>query len=168
MGIFDRLGEVIKSYLRDEDGRIFGSGSRERPFGDPDLDAAYEELNDYLGGTGGKDWGPVGGSSTNRDWSRSGDSGGNRGFRETWSGFGPAGHTGLPPEELRSDFAELGVPFGASAEDCKAAYKKLLNIHHPDRHAGHPGNFQKATAKSARINAAYDRIEKWRETGRTE
>jgi curved DNA-binding protein CbpA len=48
------------------------------------------------------------------------------------------------------------------------AYKKLLKIHHPDRHAGHPGNMKKATEKSARINAAYQKIEHWRETGKTE
>jgi hypothetical protein len=150
MGIFDRLGDVIKSYLNDEDRRIFGRGSRQGgAWGDPDVDAAFEELNDYLGGAGGKDWGPAGGSSENRDRSWNG-------------GFGPAGNRALPPEELRPDFAELGLPFGASAEECKTAYKKLLNIHHPDRHAGHAGNFQKATARSARINAAWDRIEKWR------
>jgi curved DNA-binding protein CbpA len=159
MGIFDRLGDVIKSYLYDEENRGFGRGPRRGgAFSDPDLDAAYDELNDYLGGGEGKDWGPAGGSSTNQD----GGFGGNRGFRETRGNSGPAGKAGLPPEELRPDFAELGLPFGASAEECKTAYKKLLNIHHPDRHAGHPGNFQKATAKSARINAAYDRIEKWR------
>jgi DnaJ-class molecular chaperone len=75
---------------------------------------------------------------------------------------------GTPPESLRSDFEELGLAFGASADACKAAYKKLLKLHHPDRHAGHEGNMRKATAKSARINAAYDRIERWRETGKTE
>jgi hypothetical protein len=69
---------------------------------------------------------------------------------------------GLPPEELRSDFAELGLPFGAGEEECKAAYKRLLKLHHPDRHAGHERNMKKATEKTMRINAAYDRIEKWR------
>ncbi|MDR0624474.1 MAG: J domain-containing protein [Treponema sp.] len=168
MGIFDRLGDVIKSYLHDEEGRIFGHSPRQGPFSDPDLDAAYEELNDFLGGDRERDWGPAGGSSTNRERSWNGEFGGSRGFRETWGGSGPAGKTSLPPEELRPDFAELGLPFGASAGDCKNAYKNLLKIHHPDRHTGHPGNSQKATAKSARINAAYDRIEKWRETGRVE
>jgi len=69
---------------------------------------------------------------------------------------------------LRADFQELSLPFGAGAADCKAAYKKLLKIHHPDRHAGHEGNMKKATAKAARINASYRRIEAWRETGRIE
>jgi hypothetical protein len=150
MGIFDRLGDVIKSYLNDEDSRMFGHGSRQGPSGDPDLDAAFEELNDYLGGPGGKD-----GSGPFKHREAAWDEGPGQNQRK-------AGET-PPPEDLRPDFAELGLPFGASATECKAAYKKLLKIHHPDRHAGHPGNFQKATAKSARINAAYDRIEKWRE-----
>jgi hypothetical protein len=161
MGIFERLGDVIKSYLNDEDGRVFGRGARREAWGDPDVDAAFEELNDYLGGTE-KDWGPAEGSA-NRGRAWNGGFGGAGAFREDRGASG--GGAGLPPEALRPDFAELGLPFGASAEDCKAAYKKLLKIHHPDRHAGHAGNFQKATAKSARINAAYDRIERWRETG---
>jgi hypothetical protein len=166
MGIFDRLGDVINSYLNDEDSRIFGRRQEPlggSPTGDPDLDAAFDELNDYLGGTREKDWGPSGGSSANREQFWNGGFGQDHGFRENQGGFGPRGNAGLPPEDLRPDFAQLGLSFGASAAECKAAYKKLLKIHHPDRHANHPGNFQKATAKSARINAAYDRIEKWRE-----
>jgi DnaJ-domain-containing protein 1 len=134
MGIWDRLNGVIKSYLSDEDSRIFGHKEERRsPLNDPDIDAAFEELNEFLKG-GGKG----GASETGR------------------------ARPSAPPEELRPDFAELGLPFGASAGECKAAYKKLLKIHHPDRHAGHEGNFKKATEKTTRINAAYDRIEKWR------
>jgi DnaJ-domain-containing protein 1 len=139
MGVFDRLGDLLKSYLNGEDERIFG---KDRPGGgDPDLDAAFEELDDYLGR------GPAGGAS--------GPAAGSR------RAAGPP----RIPESLRPDFAELGLPFGAPAEACKGAYRKLLKIHHPDRHAGHPGNFKKATERTARINAAWDRIEKWRETG---
>ncbi|MDR0568327.1 MAG: J domain-containing protein [Spirochaetaceae bacterium] len=67
---------------------------------------------------------------------------------------------------MKRDFAELGLSPGASQEECKAAYKKLLKIHHPDRHAGHSENMRKATEKSARINTAFDRIEHWRQTGK--
>ncbi|GHT66138.1 hypothetical protein FACS1894110_09310 [Spirochaetia bacterium] len=155
MGIFDRLGDVIKSYLNDEDEKIFGRTGRERQRGaDPDLDAAFDELNDFLG----------------RDFAKRG---GWRGIVDEEPGGaaagGGAGKTNgsakTVPNALRQDFAELGLDPGASAEECKTAYKKLLKIHHPDRHAGHPGNMKKATDKSARINAAYDRIEKWRGTG---
>jgi len=128
MGIWSRLGGVINSYLNN-----FTEETNSRmSYSDPDLDAAYEELDDYLNGKGA--------------FSRNGAFTGAK----------------LPPEELRADFEYLGVPFGADAEICKAAYKKLLKIHHPDRHAGHEGNYKKATEKSAKINAAYDRIEKWR------
>ena len=132
MGLFDRLGNVINSFF---DGFSEQSASRFRSSsagstGDPDLDAAYEELNDYLNRKG---------ETVRQNNARS----------------------KLPPEELRADFECLGVPFGANAEVCKAAYKKLLKVHHPDRHAGHEGNFKKATAKSAKINAAWDRINKY-------
>ncbi|MDR2159630.1 MAG: J domain-containing protein [Treponema sp.] len=153
MGVFDRLADVVKSYLNSEDKRLFGKNNHKgdvRRSSDPDLDAAFEELNDYL----------------NRDRS------GARGFSEKRAGSsdpaadsGPGQSAAGVPESLRPDFAELGLPLGASAEECKSAYKKLLKIHHPDRHAGHPGNFKKATERTARINAAWDRIETWRETG---
>jgi DnaJ-domain-containing protein 1 len=145
MGIFDRLGDVLKSYLNDDDERIFGrSSGGDRRHIDPDLDEAFDELNDFLRG------GPK------RPEGKPREPGGRPPF-----GGREGGKTAVP-EFLRGDFAELGVPFGAGAETCKGAYKKLLKIHHPDRHAGHSGNMKKATEKTARINAAFDRIEKWR------
>jgi DnaJ-domain-containing protein 1 len=152
VGIFDRLGDVIRSYLN-----AAGSGpSPGRRSVDPDLEAAYEELDDFLGG--GK--AGFGGARASAGKGGGADPQGSRGGRN------PGRET--PPESLRQDFEALGLAFGASPEDCKTAYKKLLKLHHPDRHAGHEGNMRKATAKSARINAAYDRIERWRETGKTE
>ena len=137
MGILDRLGQVLKSYLNNDDSTYT---SRERSsYNDPDVNAAYDELNEFL----------------NKD-------------KAAESKYDFAAKTGgakpkTPvPEELRPDFAELEVVFGASAEECKESYKKLLKIHHPDKHTKHEGNFKKATAKTAKINAAYDRIEKWR------
>jgi DnaJ-domain-containing protein 1 len=143
MGIFSRLGSVINSYLND-----FGEQTNHsfRSSGDADFDAAYEELNNFLNN---KEPYSEKRRSENTRYS---------------AGFGSAAsvNTNLPPEELRTDFEKLGVPFGADEEVCKTAYKKLLMIHHPDRHAGHDGNYKKATERSAKINAAWDRIEKWR------
>ncbi|MDR2768255.1 MAG: J domain-containing protein [Treponema sp.] len=138
MGIFDRLGNLLKTYLDGENDRIFQGA----PPDDPDLRAAFEELNDFLGE------GPRGGSRT--------------GARETRSGAGSGdGRTKNVPEALRPDFAELELPFGSSLAECKRAYKRLLKLHHPDRHALHAENTRRATEKSARINAAYERLEKW-------
>jgi hypothetical protein len=199
MGIFDRIGDVIKSYLNYEDERVFGSHSeRTRNSsgthnsgggirGDPDVDAAFDELNEFLnrGKTGasfGDDWGAAGPGRSAGERDRAEGRDGNAG---TWGAAGPgrsagsrgragssrsaqaAGPGRTVPESLRPDFTELGLPFGASADDCKAAYKKLLKLHHPDRHASHAGNMKKATEKTARINAAFDRIERWRQTGRS-
>ena len=134
MGMWDRLGSVLKSYLNDINTEIPRGGQNRGARADPDLDAAFDELNDYLKGK-------------------------ERQERPE------AEYSGKPPpEELRADFSELGIPFGAGGEECKAAYKKLLKIHHPDRHAGHADNFKKATDRTARINAAWDRIEKWRKS----
>ncbi|MDR3174058.1 MAG: J domain-containing protein [Treponema sp.] len=179
MGIFSRLEDVIKSYLNQEDERLFGRSGR----GDPDLEEAEAELESFLRdggtwsdarsdqGTGSRtrnrdwsdprgktrDWGDTGGRTTGGAWSDAGSRTGDKG-----SGNRGAGPSGRPPEELRQDFAELGLPFGAGAEECKAAYRRLLKLHHPDRHAGHQGNMEKATKKMAKINAAYERIENWR------
>jgi DnaJ-domain-containing protein 1 len=128
MGIFERLGGVIKSYLNTEDERIFG---RQFQSADPDVKEAFDELNDYLN----REKGP---------------------HPRTETRAAPI------PESIRADFAELGLLPDAGEAECREAYKKLLKIHHPDRHANHPGNFKKATEKTARINAAYDRIEEWR------
>jgi len=182
---FDRLGDAIKNLLDDEDSKLF-PGSRARTSSrDPDLDSAYAELDEFL--KTGKNsepkqkpaGGTQGGPGRRTTWAdpedngRRGygpDAGTNTGRSGGGASAAPGANTGnnALPESLRKDFAELGVPFGASADDCKAAYKKLLKIHHPDRHAGHPGNMKKATEKSARINAAYQRIEHWRESGKTE
>jgi len=153
MGIWDRLGSVINSHMndfsRETNSRLKSQSSYYR--NDPDLDAAYEELNDYLN--------PKAKNKRPDEYS----------WQDAATGQGaktanakPAG-VKLPPEELRADFKLLGVPFGADNETCKAAYKKLLKLHHPDRHAGHESNYKKATERSAKINAAWDRIEKYRQ-----
>jgi len=147
MGIINRLGDVINSYLNDLSGetssRLKSAG---RIYSDPDLDAAYNELDDYL----------------NSKESRTEKEKPEYTWRDTETEHyaKPSGKK-LPPEELRADFDTLEVPFGADSETCKASYKKLLKIHHPDRHAGHEGNYKKATAKTAKINASWDRIEKY-------
>jgi DnaJ-domain-containing protein 1 len=151
MSIWSRLGSVINSYLnefesetsRSETSRSEASRSY-KSSGDPDLDAAYDELNEFL----------------NRKDTHSNKEKAEYTWKETNDNRKTSGKK-LPPQELRADFELLGVPFGADMQECRAAYKKLLKIHHPDRHAGHEGNFKKATAKSAKINAAWDRIGTW-------
>lgn len=58
-------------------------------------------------------------------------------------------------------WAVLGVAPGASAEEVKAAWRRLVKAHHPDRHLaeGVPPEFIRvAEARMAAINAAYARL----------
>ncbi|MDR2184833.1 MAG: J domain-containing protein [Treponema sp.] len=179
MGIFDRFGDMLRTYLNDEDERIFGKHPGGGRYSDPDLDAAFDELNNFLNGGREREEKSWGASEERKfredrsagDWEsrfyggRTGSARRSGGHAGASTGSTTGERSGVP-ESLRPDFAELGVPFGADSETCKGAYKRLLKVHHPDRHAGHGENMKKATEKTARINAAFDRIEKWRTAGK--
>jgi DnaJ-domain-containing protein 1 len=127
--------------------RDFFTKNRKTPgSGDPDLDAAYDELDAFLNGDTKR--------TTNDDTKQHTSENTN-----SHTNYNTA--RSAVPGDLQKDFAELGLAPGASLAACKAAYKKLLKIHHPDHHAGNSANMQKATQKSARLNNAMDRIEKW-------
>jgi DnaJ-domain-containing protein 1 len=143
MGLWERLGNVLKSYINDGTERVFGEERSGRRHGDNDYDAAYEELDQFLKGEKAE------GNARTRESETT------QSRREPFNASRP-----IPPE-LRQDFAVLGLSPGASEEECKEAYKKLLKIHHPDRHGKDPEAMKKATEKTSRINAAYDRLEKW-------
>lgn len=119
-GFIDRLSELLRS--------LFGGGE-ETAVRDPDLDAAWEELDDFMGTAEGK----------NRRSSP------------------PA-----PPgdENLRRDYANLEVPFGADIEEVKRSYKTLILRYHPDKHAGDPEKQRIALEISKKINESFERIRK--------
>ena len=83
-------------------------------------------------------------------------------------GFSPAEyariratHAGLPPEE--DPHAILGVAAGASTEEIRVAYHRLVRETHPDALISQglpPELLERATARIARINAAHDRLVK--------
>jgi len=130
MGIWERLGTVVRSYLNDDVSDPLRK-STQRSSSDPDLNAAYDELNDFLKG------------------------------KDTAEKYTEKEPLKKVPIELNKYFEELGLPPGASMDECKIAYKKLLKLHHPDRHAGESEKIKKATEKCALLNTAYDQIEKW-------
>lgn len=65
------------------------------------------------------------------------------------------------PRELYKDFMRLGLAPGASLDVCKAAQKRLLKKHHPDRHSETVYSAHIATEITVTINIAYDRIYRW-------
>ena len=143
----DRLAGFLRDLMGDRDDRPDDHGhsggpatGRARPGGaDPDLRAAWEELEDYLGsGTGAG--GTAGGPGSGR--------GGQRTRRPE------------PPvdESLRQDFANLEVPFGADIETVRRSYKALVLRYHPDKFASDPEKQRMALEITKKINESFERI----------
>jgi len=60
---------------------------------------------------------------------------------------------------LKQCYAILEIEETASIEEIKQAYRDLIAIWHPDRHARNPRLQEKATEKLKALNTAYDSLE---------
>lgn len=161
--IFDRLERLFKSWVVPdaEEGRASPGGARRS--GDPDLDAAMDELDDYLD----KDRAAAEQRQKARlEAEARARSAAGAGSRQGGASPGAGARNAGPNPRLVAAYGTLGLPYGAPFAQVKAAYKKLLMLHHPDRHHASPGDLKKATELSAKINAAYQLIEVWSSTGR--
>lgn len=136
---FDRLGDLLRTVLGSGDPATGAGQQRRRPLhtDDPDLAAAWEELEGFLDG----------------------DDGATDGASSASSGAGADARTEQPSDELRSAYATLGVTFGAPMSEVKRAYKRQMQAHHPDRFGHDPKLQAAATRKAAHLNAAFARIE---------
>ncbi len=135
MDIFDRLGNLIRTILDDlpADGSGETSiGNRSASRNDPDLQQAWDELENYMA-----EEEPAPRQRSNTSF-----------------GSGPAG----VPELLRRDFSNLEVPFGAPLSDVRRSYKRLMTTFHPDRHSADPDRFRTATEVTKKLNQSLDRI----------
>jgi len=148
--IFERLDRLFKSWVAPEaEETVFGG---RRSTGDPDLDDAMSELDDFL------DRDRTAAEARERErLAREA-----RARAQSSSSGRPAG----PPQALVAAYSTLGLAYGAPFPQVKAAYKKLLMQHHPDRNGGSAESQKRATELSAKINAAYQRIETWTTTGK--
>lgn len=127
MDVFDRFGNLIRSFLDDME------ESRTDPSRDPDLSEAWEELNAYMEGEE-----PDAKQQTT----------------------GPARPL-TPTEQLRRDYRNLEVPYGASMERVRQSYKRLLSQYHPDKHASNPTKHRTATEITKKLNESYKRIQEY-------
>ncbi|MFW5712913.1 MAG: J domain-containing protein [bacterium] len=143
--LFERFQRLLRSYLQ------FGAPS-DKWFEEHDEEAdfreAWEELDEFLRS----------GTSSGHSRRGAGNGSGTRGGAR----FGFASREQrLPPEELRKDYELFGVAFGASFQEVRSAYRRLMRTHHPDLHAGDNIKQREATHKSQQLNTAYQRIKAW-------
>lgn len=135
--IFDRLGNLIRSVISDI-GRTDDDIDLDY---DEDLRRAWEELDDFL-------------KEDDFEFEQS---------SRSYTSHSP----GSIPDELRNDYALLGVEFGAKFTDVRTAYKKLIMKYHPDRNNNDPAKLKEATEKTKKINLSYQRIKKWENSGKS-
>jgi DnaJ-domain-containing protein 1 len=133
---FDRLGELFRGLFSEgdegeTDGETPRSGARAGAR-DPDLEEAWKELDEYL--------------RTGRDAPR------------TAGARGRARPSRAPDESLRTDYANLEVPFGADIDEVKRSYKSLVLRYHPDRFAADPEKQRVALEITKKINQSFERI----------
>jgi hypothetical protein len=162
--IFDRLETLLKSLWNPDRDPFAGDRSAEgrvRPSsGDSDYSDAMDELDAFL-----KD-DREGQERLEAERRRRAEEEERRARNRYSSGSAGRTPSSDPSIRLAGDYKILGLSFGAPMSEVKAAYKRLLKQHHPDRHGASPEAQKKATEFSARLNAAYARIETWTSTGK--
>jgi DnaJ-domain-containing protein 1 len=144
--IFDRLGNLIRTILDDEETtHTSRTGVR-----DPDEAAAWEELEKYMSqGAGDADFH------------------GNHARAENRTGSFGAPDAGTVPQSLRRDFRNLEVPVDAPMDEVRKAYKRLVAAYHPDRHSSDPEKLRTATEVTKKLNQSFQRIRIYYEGERT-
>ncbi|MEZ4265230.1 MAG: J domain-containing protein [Myxococcota bacterium] len=71
----------------------------------------------------------------------------------------PAG--GRWSREVREAYAALGLPLGATRTEARAAYKRLLHAHHPDKHQDDGEAERRATERTMKIRVAWERLDEF-------
>jgi DnaJ-class molecular chaperone len=127
--LLDRFDRLLRSWLYPDD-----DPARRRSEQDPDFQEAWRELDEYL--QSGVSRHP--GTEERAGWR--------------------AGKAADPDDQLRRDYANLEVSFGASLAEVTRSYKTLLKRFHPDRYASDAEKQRLATEITQRINRSYANI----------
>jgi DnaJ-domain-containing protein 1 len=158
--IFDRFERLFKSWVANDIGDIGARPSPRVPYGDPDLDAAMSELDDYL------DRGRTETEAREREEAANRERRAREEAARQRSGLGGGASNSGPPREIVLAYRKLGLAYGTPFPQVKVQYKKLLMQNHPDRNSATPEQLKRSTEISAEINEAYRRIETWTTTGK--
>ncbi len=149
--IFDRLGKLVQAWVSSTFNESAESANYRDAgvFEDQDLADAWDELNSFL-------------DPSKTETQRREEEARRQQQNQRSSTANSQENSERVAVEEAYRFLSL-APYAPFA-DVKSRYKELLKKHHPDRHTGSPEDLKKATAVSARINAAYQLIEAWEES----
>ena len=67
--------------------------------------------------------------------------------------------TTLSDKRLRELYAQLEVPYGASFDEVKKSFRRLMRKYHPDLHIGNPQKHKTATQLTMSLTQAYNELE---------
>ena len=165
--IFERLEKLVKAWVNtgNSSASSYESKGTRSTYGDPDMDAAMAELDDFLD------------TSKTESEKREAEAQRAQAERERRASEAQARRPGASSASgnyadstravVEDAYRYLGMTPYAPFPEVKAAYKKLLFKYHPDRNASTPDALKKATETSTRINAAFQIIEAYEEAKKT-
>ncbi|MBN2739059.1 MAG: DnaJ domain-containing protein [Spirochaetales bacterium] len=137
--IFNRLSNLVKSFFADDEESL---KTKYRSTLDPDEQDAWDELNDFL-------------NDDNEEPRQ-------KQYQEYKEhSYTKAQHS--EKDALRQDYKTLECDFGASFDEVKKSYKRLLRQYHPDKYANQPDKLKFATEITTKLNQAFQKIEKFEE-----
>ncbi len=158
--IFERLERLVKAWVNSgmSDSQPRGQNARRNSYGDPDLDAAMAELDDFL------DTSKTETEKREAESARAQAQREQRARQEQSRRYASGNSTESTTTVIEEAYRYMGLkPYTPFAE-VKATYKKLLFKYHPDRNSSSPEAHKKATETSTKINAAYQIIETYEES----
>lgn len=165
--IFERLEKLVKAWVNsgNSSASSYKSMGTRPTYGDPDMDAAMAELDDFLD------------TSKTESEKREAEAQRAQAERERRAREAQARRPGASSANgayadttkavVEDAYRYLGMRPYAPFPEVKAAYKKLLFKYHPDRNAATPAALKQATETSTRINAAFQIIEAYEEAKKT-
>jgi DnaJ-domain-containing protein 1 len=158
--IFERLERLVKAWVNSGSSPSPSRGRTSSPssYGDPDLDAAMAELDDFL------DTSKTETERREAEELRAQAQRERRAREEQSRRYGAQAGDGQTAVVIEQAYRYLGLKPYAPVSEAKAAYKKLLFAYHPDRNSSSPEALKKATETSTRINAAFQIIEAYEES----
>ena len=131
MGIFSRVVDILKTELNDATDKMKYKYDADGFISFDDVDKEYEKMF----GTGAQE-------------------------EETTYENYRSQEANAPDPSEKEYYEALEVPYGASYEQIKTAYKKLIKEYHPDKYHNEPKKHQMALEVTQRLNKAYNYFQK--------